>query len=97
MNHDEKDVINFKDKQSEWLLYVKQDVLCIAFSYDGYNKAMEETTRFSRKDCLSLPGLGSKYFNSLRTEEEEPIYIYNDKYLRWFSSSISKRRTCMCF
>ena len=45
---------------------------------------MEEITGFSMKDCLSLPGLGRKYFNSLRTEEDEPIYIYNDKYMRWF-------------
>ena len=30
---------------------------------------MEEITGFSMKDCLSLPGLGWKYFYSLRTEE----------------------------
>ena len=36
------------------------------------------------KDCLSLPGLGRKYFNSLRSKEDEPIYTYNDKYMRWF-------------
>ena len=41
-------------------------------------------TSFSMKDCLSLPGLGLKYFNSLRTEQDEPIYTYNDKYMRWF-------------
>ena len=45
---------------------------------------MEEITGFSMKDCLSVPGLGLKYFNSLRTEEDEPIYTYNDKYMRWF-------------
>ena len=45
---------------------------------------MEEITGFSLKDCLSLPGVGLKYFNSLRTEEDEPIYTYNDKSLRWF-------------
>ena len=36
------------------------------------------------KDCLSLPGLGWKKFNSLRTEHDGPIYTYNDKYMRWF-------------
>ena len=36
------------------------------------------------KDCLSLPGMGWKYFTSLRTEEDEPIYTYNDKYLKLF-------------
>ena len=45
---------------------------------------MQEITGFSMKDCLSLPGSGWKHFNSSRTEEEELIYTYNDKYMRWF-------------
>ena len=45
---------------------------------------MEEITGFSTKDCLTLPSLGLKYFNSLRTEQDEPIYTYNDNYMRWF-------------
>ena len=58
-------------------------------------KKMEEITKFSMKDCLSLPGLGWKYFNSLRTEEDEPIYTYNDKYMRWFvRQSIKGGRVC---
>ena len=24
------------------------------------------------------------FFNKLRTEEDEPIHRYNDKYMRWF-------------
>ena len=84
MNHDEVDGNNYKDKINEWLPYVKNDVLCTAFSYARYIKAMEEITRFSMKDCVLLPGLGLKYFNSLRTEEDEPIYTYNDKYMRLF-------------
>ena len=84
MNHDEVDGNNYKDKINEWLRYVKNEVLCTAFSYARYIKAMEEITGFSMKDCLSLPGLGLKYFISLRTEEDEPIYTYNDKYMRWF-------------
>ena len=46
----------------------KNDVLCTAFSYARYTKAMEDITRFVMKDCLSSPGLGWKYFNSLRRE-----------------------------
>ena len=84
MNHDEIDYQNYEDKINEWLPYVKNDVLCTAFSYATYIKAMEGITNFSRKGCLSLPGLGLKCFNSLRTEEHEPIYTYNDKYMRWF-------------
>ena len=82
MNHDGIDKNNWIDKKDEWLPYVKNDVLCTAHSYARYIKAMEEITEFSMKDCLSLPGLGWKFFNSLRTEEDEPIYTYDDKYMR---------------
>ena len=44
----------------------------------------KKITRFSMKNCLFIPGLGWKYFNSLRTEEDQPIYNYNDKYMTWF-------------
>ena len=84
MNHDDVDGNNYRDKKHIGLPYVKNDVLCTAYSYARYIKAMEEITGFSMKDCLSLPGLGCKNFNSLRTEEDEPIYTYDDKYMRWF-------------
>ena len=71
-------------KRDEWLPYVKNDVLCTAYSYARYNKCMEGRAGFSMKHCLSSPGLGWKYFNSLQTEEDEPIYTYNDKYMRLF-------------
>ena len=72
MNYDEVDGDNYKDKINARLRYVKNDVLCTAFSYARYIKAMEEITGFSMKDCLSLPGLGLKNFNSLRTKQDEP-------------------------
>ena len=84
MEHDEVDFNNYKDKKDEWLPYVKQDVLGTAFSYARYCKAMEEITGFSMKDCVSAPGIGWKYFKSMRDENDEPIYTYNDKYMRWF-------------
>ena len=60
-----------------------------------FGKAVEDITGFSMKDCLSLRGLGWKYLSSLRTEEDEPIYKYNDKYMRYFvSQSIKERRVC---
>ena len=95
MNHDDIDGDNYKDKKDIWLPYVKNDVLCTAYSYARYIKAMEERTGFSMKDCLSPPGLGWKYFNSLRTEEDESINTYNDKYMRWFvRQSIKGGRVC---
>ena len=97
MNHDDIDGNNYKDKKDVWLPYVKNDVLCTAYSYSRYIEAMKEITGFSMKDCFSLPGLGWKYFKSLRTEEDEPIYTYNDKYMRWFVRQSIKRRTSMLF
>ena len=95
IDHDGVDGNNYKDKIDEWLPYVKNDVLCTAFSYARYIKAMEGETGFSMKDCLSLPGLGWNLFNSLRTEEDEPTYTYNDKYMRWFvRQSIKGGRVC---
>ena len=95
MNHDDIDGDNYKDKKDIWLPYVKNDVICTAYSYARYIKAMEEITGFSMKDCLSLPRLKWKYFNSLRTEEDGPIYTYNDKDMRWFvRQSIKGRRVC---
>ena len=95
MNHNEVYSDTWKNKKDEWLDYVKNDVLCTAFSYARYSKAMEEITGVGMKDCLSLIGLGWKYFNSLRTEEDEPIYTYNDKYMRWFvRQSIKGGRVC---
>ena len=44
MNHDEITGDNYKDKKDEWLCYVKNDVLCTAFSCARYIKAMEEIT-----------------------------------------------------
>ena len=47
------------------------------------------------KDCLSLLGLGWKHFKSLGTEEDEPIYTYNDKYIRFFvRQSIKGSHVC---
>ena len=95
MNHDEVYSDTWKDKKHEWLDYVKNVVLCTAFSYARYSKAMEDITGFSMKDCLSLTGLGWKYFKSLKTEEDEPIYTYDDKYMRWFvRQSIKGERVC---
>ena len=84
MDHDEIDGKIYKDKIDKWLPYVKNDVLGTAFSCRRYIKAMEQITGFSMKGCLSLHGLGLNYFDSVRTEEDEPISTYNDKYMRWF-------------
>ena len=56
---------------------------------------MEEINGFSLKDILSSPGLGWKYFNCSRDENDEPICTYNDKYMRYFvRQSIKGGRVC---
>ena len=36
------------------------------------------------KNSLPLPSLAKKYFNSLRDENDKPIYTYNDELMRHF-------------
>ena len=93
--HDEVDCNKYKYKKDEGLDYAKQDVLCIAFSYARYCIAIEEFAGFSMKDCFSAPGWGWKYFNIMREENDEPIYIYGDKYMRHFiRRSVTGGRVC---
>ena len=95
LNHDEFIENKWRDKRNEWVDYVRNDVLCTASSYARFIKAIEEITGFSMKDCLSSPGLGWKYFNSLRTSGDERLYTYNDKYMRYFVRQTIKRgRVC---
>ena len=61
------------------VVFFEKDVLCTAFCQARYCKAMEELTEFSKKNCLTAPGLGWKDFNSMRDENDKPIYTYNDK------------------
>ena len=84
MNHDDVDGNKYRDKISEWSPFVKNNVLCTAINYARYCKAMQEITAFSMKDYLSVPGLRLKYFNSLRTDQDDSIYTYNDKNMKWF-------------
>ena len=52
MKHDDVYEDTWRNKKLEWLDYVKNDVLCTAFSYARYCKNMEDITKFSMKDCL---------------------------------------------
>ena len=84
LEHDEIFEDNWEEKENEWLPYLKNDVLSTAFSYARYSKGMEELTGFGMENSLTLPSLANKYFNSLREENDEPIYTYNDEFMRHF-------------
>ena len=43
---------------------------------------IERLTNFRLKNSLTLPSLANKNFNSLRHENDEPIFIYFDTSLR---------------
>ena len=45
---------------------------------------MEELTGFGMKYSLTLPSLANKHFNTLRDENDEPIYTYTDRLMRNF-------------
>ena len=84
LEHDEIFEDNWEEKENEWLPYLKNDVLSKAFSYDRFSKGMEKLTGFGMKNSLTLPSLANKYFNSLRDESDEPIYTYNNEFMRHF-------------
>ena len=69
----------WKEKENEWLPYLKNDILSTVFSYARYSKGMGELTGFRMKNSTTLPSLANKYFNSLRDKNDEPIYTYNDE------------------
>ena len=58
---------------------------------------MEELTGFGMKNSLTLPSLANKYFNSLRDEDDEPIYTYTDPFKRIFVRKSIKRGRCNAF
>ena len=55
---------------------------------------MEELTGFGMKKSTTLPNLVDQYFNSCRTENDEPIYAFNDVYKRWFVRQSIKGGRC---
>ena len=46
------------------------------------------------KNSLILPSLANKYFNSLRDENDETIYNYNDEFIRHFGRRSIKSGRC---
>ena len=84
-------------KENEWLPHLKNDVLSTAFSYARYGKGMEELIGFGMKKSVTLKSLASKYFNSLRDENDEPIYTYNDEYMRYFVGKSIKGGRCASY
>ena len=92
MSHDDVDGDNYKDKKDIWLPYIKIDVLSTSYCYARYCVAMEKITGFSLKDCLSLPGLGFKNFNSLRTDQDEQGLCYELLFFLIFCYSVRRAR-----
>ena len=94
MKHDKIYEDNWEEKENEWLPYVKNDVLSTALSHARYAKGMEEVTGFGMKHNLTLPSLLNKNFNNLEDEKYEPIYTYDDDFLRHFVRQSIKGGSC---
>ena len=58
---------------------------------------MEKSTRFGLKISITLPLLANKYFNTLKDEVDEPIYTYNDDYMRYLVRQNMKGGRCTAF
>ena len=97
LEHDEIYEVTWEEKENEWLPYVKNDVISTAFCYARYTMGMEEITKFGMKNSSTLPSLANKYFNSLRDENDEPIYNYTDPFMRNFVRRAIKGGICNAF
>ena len=97
IEHDEIFEDTWEARENEWLPYVKNDVLSTALCYARYTMEMEELTNFGMKNSLTLPSLANKYFNSLRDENDEPIYTYTDPFMRTFVRKAIKGGRCNAF
>ena len=84
MDHDDFYEETWVEKKNVWLPYLKNDVLSTVFSQVRYTMSMEEVTGFGMKNSLTLPSLANNYYKSLRNEDDEPIYTYNDDFMRCF-------------
>ena len=90
MENDEIYEDTWEERENEWLPYVKKDVLSTAFCYARYTLGMEELTGFGMKNSLTLPSLANKYFNSLKDENDEPVYAYTNPFMRNFLRKANK-------
>ena len=94
LEHDEIFEDIWEENKNEWLLCLRNDVLSTGFSYARYSKGMEELKGFGMKNRLTSPSLANKYSNSLRDEGDEPIYTYNDEFMRQFVRQSIKGGRC---
>ena len=88
---------DWDEKENESLPYVKNDVLSIAFSYARYSKSLEELIGFGMKNSLTLRSLAKKYNKKLRDKNNEPIYTYNDEFMRHFVRQSLNGGRCAAF
>ena len=58
---------------------------------------MEEITGFGMKNSLTLPSLANKFLNSLRDENDAPVYTFTDPFMRNFVRKAIKGGTCTAF
>ena len=75
MEHDDFYEYTWEAQEIEWLPSLKNDVLSTAFCFARYTMGREELSNFGMENSLTLPALANKCFNSLRDENDEPIYI----------------------
>ena len=97
MEQNEKNEDMWEAREIEWLPYVKNHVLSTVFCYARYTLGMEELTNFGMKNSLTLPSLANKHFNSLRDENDEPLYTYTDPFVKKFVRNAFKGDRCNFF
>ena len=59
-----------------------------------FSKGLEEQTGFGMKKWLIVLSLENNFLNSLRDENNEPIYTYNNEYMQYFVRRSRKGGSC---
>ena len=69
-------------------------MLSAAFCYPRYAKVLGDLTGFGMIISITLPSLAKEFFNSLRDENDESFYTYNDESILYFVRQTRKEGRC---
>ena len=81
--HDEIDGNNYKDKKLNGLFMLNKKFCILLFLMLDSIKLWKKLLDSQGKTIYQHQERGWRYFNSMRDDSHEPIYTYNDKYMRY--------------
>jgi hypothetical protein len=89
LQHKDIFLSNFLEKESDWLPYLKNDILSLAACVTKFNKIMMELVKQNMQSCLTAPSLTFKgWFSEINEERSDngvsQIHSHTDVFTRNF-------------